>query len=283
MSGIIFFKTRKLEVIHHFYHVTLGMEVWLQQVNGYIYKQGNLLLGFIQADEAEKEGIITIFNQDKEVIEQAYEKYKTLVTQPLKTNEKYNIYHFYIKDPEGRKVEFQTFLHPLASYLTADEALINRRSIREFKDKQVEPELLNKVFEMCRYSPTARNSQSFYYLVIQDRTELDWLANTRSNAGRPILNAPMAVLVISDHTKTKRLSQDATIAGTYFMLAAYAQELGTCWVTDMDKEEIKSRFNIPQEHHVACAIATGHPDEVKSVPERREVEEFVRFGEFGEG
>src|SRR5690554_7121565 len=53
---------------------------------------------------------------------------------------------------------------------------------------QVEPELLNKVFEMCRYSPTARNSQSFYYLVIQDRTELDWLANTRSNAGRPILN-----------------------------------------------------------------------------------------------
>lgn len=280
MSGIVFFKTKNLEVIHHFYHVTLGMEIWLKQVNGYIYKKGNLLLGFIQADQVEKNGIITIFNQNKEVIDKAYESYKELVIQPLQTNEKYNIYHFYIRDPEGRKVEFQTFLHPLPSFSTADEALMKRRSIREFKEEQVDPQVLKKIFQLCKYSPTASNGQSFSYLVIQDKAELEWLANTRGKSGNPLLNAPMAVLVISDHTKTKRLSQDATIAGTYFMLAAYSQHVGTCWITDMDKDEIKERYHIPLKHHISCAIATGYPNEVKKLPVRRDINEFVKYGKF---
>jgi hypothetical protein len=30
-----------------------------------------------------------------------------------KTNERYRIYHFFGKDPEGRNIECQAFLHPV--------------------------------------------------------------------------------------------------------------------------------------------------------------------------
>ena len=277
MSGIVFFKTQSLDIIHHFYHFTLEMDVWLEQANCYIFKKGNLLIGFLQAVEAETEGIITIFNQNKTIIESAYEKYASLVTQKLQINEKYNIYNFYISDPEGRKIEFQTFLHPLSDYAILSDALIKRRSIREFLNKQVEKSVLKNIFELCRYSPTSRNSQSYYYLVITAKDDLEWLANIRGRASNPILKAPMTVLVISDDAKTIRLEQDADIAATYFMLAAYAYNVATCWITDMNKDEIKSYFNIPNGHHISCAIASGYANEFKEVPYRREVDEFVRY------
>lgn len=280
MSGIVFFKTQSLDIIHHFYHYTLEMKIWLEQPNCYIYKKGNLLLGFIAADVTEKEGIITIFNQNKEVIEKAYEQFSCLVTQELKVNPKFNIYHFYISDPEGRKIEFQTFLHPLPAYASLDETLIKRRAIREFRDKQVEAKVLENIFDLCRFSPTSRNSQSFYYLVIKNKDDLAWLADSRGRAGDPILNAPLAVLVISDGNRTKRLEQDADIAATYYMLSAYAHNIATCWITEMNKDEIKSYFNIPQEHHVSCAIASGYANEHKEIPLRREVSEFVKFDKY---
>ncbi|MBI9032193.1 nitroreductase family protein [bacterium] len=280
MSGIIFFKTKSLDIIHHFYHYTLMMEVWLEQPNCYIYKKGNLLLGFLQSDTTETQGIITIFDQNKEVIENAYQQYLPLVIQDLAVNEKFNIYHFYISDPDGRKIEFQTFLHPLPAFKSADETLIERRSIRKFKDKAIEPELMNKVFEICRYSPTSRNSESFYYLVITNKDDIHWLSECRGRAGNPIKEAPMTVLVISDNTKTIRLEQDADIAATYFMLSAFSLGLGTCWITDMNKNEVKKHFEIPLDCHVSCAIPVGYPDEVHKIPLRREVDKFVKYDKF---
>ncbi len=280
MSGIIFFKTKSLDIIHHFYHYTLMMEVWLEQPNCYIYKQGNLLLGFMQANVVENQGIITIFDQDKEVIEKAYEQYSGLVIQDLAINEKFNIYHFYIHDPEGRKIEFQTFLHPLLPYKSVDETLIERRSIRKFKAKQVEEEVLKQVFELCRYSPTSRNSQSYYYLLVTNQDDLSWLSECRGRGGNPIKEAPMTVLVISDNTKTIRLEQDADIAATYFMLSAFSLGLGTCWITDMDKNEVKQHFEIPLDCHVSCAIPVGYPDDSHNIPIRRQVDDFVKYDKF---
>lgn len=280
MSGIVFFKTKSLDIIYHFYHVTLEMDIWLKQPNCYIFKQGNLLIGFLEAHDAETDGIITIFHKDKKVIDMYYNKFLSLVTQDLKVNKKYNIYHFYICDPEGRKIEFQTFLHDLSPYVALDDALVKRRSIREFEAKQIESNILDSIFELCRYSPTSRNSQGYYYLVIRDKEDSAWLAGLRGRASNPILKAPMTVLVISDDTKTNRLEQDADIAATYFMLAAYAYNVGTCWITDMDRIEVKNYFNIPEGHHVSCAIASGYPAERKDIPPRRETNEFTRYDKF---
>lgn len=46
-----------------------------------------------------------------------------------------------------------------------------RRSIRNFKDKEVEKEKLNQIIEAGRYSPTASNRQLNRYIVIGDRID----------------------------------------------------------------------------------------------------------------
>lgn len=46
-----------------------------------------------------------------------------------------------------------------------------RRSIRNFKEKQVEQDKLNQILEAGRYSPTASNRQTNRYIVISDRID----------------------------------------------------------------------------------------------------------------
>ncbi len=113
MSGIIFFKTRDLNRIRDFYTQMVGMEVWLEQQDCVIMKHDNLLLGFCQREEMENQGVITFFYENTDQVYNMYKKFRTEALAEPVVNEKYNIYHFFIRDPEGRLVEFQTFLSPV--------------------------------------------------------------------------------------------------------------------------------------------------------------------------
>ncbi len=113
MAGIIFFKTKSLELIREFYIKRIGMELWLEQADCIILKHGNLLLGFCQREDADTQGIITFVYDNTDQVYNMYKKFRTEALAEPVVNEKYNIYHFFAKDPEGRLVEFQYFLQPV--------------------------------------------------------------------------------------------------------------------------------------------------------------------------
>jgi len=113
MSGIVFFKTQKLEGLTDFYVNRVGCTLWLDQADCRIFRFGNLLFGFCQRDQAEPGGLITFFYERKEAVDRAYGKFESIALSPPKMNEKYRIYHFFARDPEGRMVEFQHFADPI--------------------------------------------------------------------------------------------------------------------------------------------------------------------------
>jgi nitroreductase/NAD-dependent dihydropyrimidine dehydrogenase PreA subunit len=61
----------------------------------------------------------------------------------------------------------------LPSHEQVLELLRARRSLRDFEDEPVERELLEKVLDAARFAPTAHNTQSTEYIVIQDKAALD--------------------------------------------------------------------------------------------------------------
>jgi hypothetical protein len=113
MSGIIFLGTQELSVIKEFYLNKMEMEIWLEQGDCFIARHGNLLLGFCQREEPDLNGIITLFFNSEDEVDKFYEQFSKDSEGPPKVNEKYRIYHFFAKDPEGRRLEFQRFLHPI--------------------------------------------------------------------------------------------------------------------------------------------------------------------------
>lgn len=116
MAGIIFLKTKNLSKVMEFYKTTLQMSTWLTQPSIEILQHENLLLGFHETSEIDDGLLITFFYDSKEEVDEMYETLGELAIAPPKVNETYKIYNFFAKDIEGRKLEFQTFLHDLPPY-----------------------------------------------------------------------------------------------------------------------------------------------------------------------
>ena len=112
-SGIIFFKTTMLEEMKSFYTERIGCELWLDQGTCAILKYGNLLVGFCQSQEADLDTLITFFYENKGDVDELYNELRASARSAPKENTKYRVYHFYARDPEGRSIEFQSFLHPI--------------------------------------------------------------------------------------------------------------------------------------------------------------------------
>ncbi len=161
--------------------------------------------------------------------------------------------------------------------MDAKELLIKRRSIRHFKNIDIPEDILWEIFEICRFSPTSKNSQSYYFVVIRDKEILKFLSSLRSSNSAPIGRAPLAVAICSDPSKTKRPEADAIIAGYHFMLASFTYGLGTCWIAAMNRDDVKEKLNIPKEHYIATITPLGYPEEIPSPPPRKPKEEFVKF------
>ena len=160
--------------------------------------------------------------------------------------------------------------------LNGKELLMKRRSIREFKDKEVPKDVLHEVFELSRYAPTASNSQAYYFVIVTDKKALEELANVRGGSA-PIARAPMAVAICVDPDKTSRPMEDGCIATYHFMLAARFYGLGTCWIADMNRENVKQILNVPQNHLITTVTPLGYPVKEPAAPERKPKEEFIKY------
>lgn len=277
MAGIQFHKTKDLETVTDFYQNVVGMDSWLRQEDCAILKHENFLLGFCQREEKDTSGIITFFYRTKEQVDEMYDKLKQRATSKPTENEKYRIYQFFSRDPEDRVVEFQCFLHPLDAHLDGEQLLLTRRSVRSFSAQPVPDDTLWRVFEICRFSPTARNTQSYYFLVIRDPKTIKWLAGLRGSNSAPIARARAAVAVVSDPSRSSRHVQDGCIAAYHFLLASWLFGLGTCWIAAMDRDDVKEALEVPRDHYVATITPLGFPAESPHPPERRARHMMVRF------
>jgi nitroreductase/catechol 2,3-dioxygenase-like lactoylglutathione lyase family enzyme len=277
MSGLIFLPVSDLRTTITFYKAKLGMDMWLDQGDCAVMQNGNLLVGFCERSGGPFEGIITLFYETREEVDATYQRLQNLAEDPPKENEAYHIYHFFARDPEGRRLEFQTFLNDLKPYLSGVDLLETRRSIRKFKGESIADELLWQVIELCRWAPSSRNSQGVTYTVIREREVIDYLAGVRGSSSAPISAGPMAVAISADPEITGRLEEDACIAAYHLTLAARLHGLGTCWIGGMDRDEVKKRLGLPLEHYLATVTPLGYPAERPSVKPRKPAEAYVRF------
>jgi nitroreductase/NAD-dependent dihydropyrimidine dehydrogenase PreA subunit len=61
------------------------------------------------------------------------------------------------------------------------EILRTRRSVRSFKSKKVEEEILEKVIDAANFAPSAKNKQTTKYVIVQDEKTLDAITEITFN------------------------------------------------------------------------------------------------------
>ncbi len=75
------------------------------------------------------------------------------------------------------------------------EILRNRRSIRRFKDKEIEQELIEQLKEAALRSPTSRGINPWRFLFVTDRAMLEELSRAKENGSGFLKGARLGVVI----------------------------------------------------------------------------------------
>jgi nitroreductase len=87
-----------------------------------------------------------------------------------------------------------------------------RRSIRLFKDKEVEEEKVNKLIQAVLMSPSSRNIKPWNFIIVKDREMLNQLSRSKEHGSKFLKNANLGVVVFSDKEISDVCVEDASIA-----------------------------------------------------------------------
>jgi nitroreductase len=153
-----------------------------------------------------------------------------------------------------------------------------RRSIRRYLDKPVEPEKIDLLVESALRSPSSMGSNPWEFIVVTDQGLLEKLSLAKPLGSGFLKNAPLAIIVCADPTKSDVWVEDASIASIFIHLAAESLGLGSCWIQIRERMHnetlsaeayISKLLRIPPGLKVEAVIAAGYPGETKP-PRKKE-------------
>lgn len=124
--------------------------------------------------------------------------------------------------------------------------LLERRSVRTFKDDQIKDEELEQILEAGKYAPSAANQQSWHFTVIQNKEVLqkindvvksvfaksgnkNYEERTKSKDFSAFYHAPTYIIVSADEKAIAPIADSALALGNLF-LAAEALDIGSVWI-----------------------------------------------------
>lgn len=117
--------------------------------------------------------------------------------------------------------------------MDAIENLLNRRSIRKYKDKQISEKELDIILAAGTYAPTAKGTQSPLIVSVQNKEDINLMSKINANIwGQnidPFYGAPTVVVVFAEKNNPNGV-QDASLVLGNLMNAAHAVGVGSCWI-----------------------------------------------------
>ena len=189
------------------------------------------------------------------------------------------------------------------------ETIMNRSSLRGYKDEMISDEHLDLILESAMRAPTAGNMMMYSILVIKDKEKIKKLA--KSCDDQPfIANAPVVLIFLADASKWYKYYEingtreflasrgeefkepkkselylcleDATIAAQNAVIAAESLGIGSCYIGDIIEkcEYHRELLKLPKYVLPAAMITLGYyPGNNNKILRERFDKKYIVFNE----
>ena len=162
--------------------------------------------------------------------------------------------------------------------MDALEAIITRRSTRNYKPDPVESEKIEKILEAGRQAPSGGNNQTSHFLVIRNRDVLDRLIalTEKAFAGMEITENMYASMKYSV-TAAKKGGYVFCYNAPLLIAVANRKELdlGSCWINQLkwlneEPEILECLYSLgmKETERVYGAVIIGYPETENGLPNR---------------
>ena len=149
-----------------------------------------------------------------------------------------------------------------------ERAITSRASCRNFKDKKVTLDLIQKMLNAATKAPSAGDLQNWRFLVVRDKKKIEETAKACLNQ-KWISKVPCLIIISNDKDRVLKMFpkkgevysiQSCAIAANHILLMAEDLGLGSCWIGAFDENKIKEIFEI-SDAEPEIILAIGYAEE----------------------
>jgi nitroreductase len=162
------------------------------------------------------------------------------------------------------------------------KAIKTRRSIRKFTSHYISDDMIEKLLRAAMQAPSARNTQSWQFVVTTERKILDKIPLIHPYADM-MYQATLAILVCGDLSLEKSVEYcvvNCSAATQNILLAAHDLGLGAVWLGVYPRDErsvgLRKLFQIPHDIVPVSLIACGYPAEKIAAEDRYKLDRIHR-------
>jgi nitroreductase len=162
-----------------------------------------------------------------------------------------------------------------------DQAIRNRRAVRDYTGEPVNEAALQQLIEAAILAPSAMNEQPWLFAVVRDKALLARISQeskagilaSAGSAPNPrlerfkdpafdILHHAPVLIVIAAASKNRWAAENCALAAENLMLAARDAGLGSCWIglaqNWIETDAGKAALKLPPQSAPIAAIVVGH-------------------------
>jgi len=162
-----------------------------------------------------------------------------------------------------------------------------RESVRNYDPKRPVPkEILEKILDAGRISPSACNNQPWKFLVISSSPLLDKVKESYNRDW--FKDTPHVLIIIGlkdqawirSYDGYNSIETDVAIAMTHIILAAENEGIGTCWIAHYNPVILREALNLDDNHVVFSMTPLGYqkPGYTRALNKKRKpLDEIAEF------
>jgi nitroreductase len=147
------------------------------------------------------------------------------------------------------------------------EKIIERRTVRRFKQDKITKDVLKKLVNAGRMAPSAANLQPLEYFIADDDslkvkifTNLAWAGYIKPEGDPGEGERPAAyIIILSDRKKNAAPDRDIGASAENITLAALEEGIGCCWIGAFKKKQIDQILGVPENLSAELVLALGYP------------------------
>jgi nitroreductase len=157
--------------------------------------------------------------------------------------------------------------------MSAWQAINSVRVVRDFSERPLEPDHLDRILNAGRRTASSKNRQDWAFIVVRDREQLRQLAKVGRYADHLARAATAIALVRPDASNEHQLRTflwDLGRAAQNMVLAAWELRIGTVPATVYDLELASRLLGLPANQRCDFLLSFGYPADtsVLSAPNR---------------
>jgi nitroreductase len=162
------------------------------------------------------------------------------------------------------------------------DAITSRRNVREFADRPIGTDDLDRILEAGRRAPSSRNWQPWDFVAVTERAQLTELAGVWRGGGHIAHSAATVVVLLpdlDDADRRARASFDVGQAAMQMMITAADLGIGSGHSAVGDQDAARAILGFPADRYAYIMVDFGYPADrpLRPIrrPDRRPWEEVV--------